>query len=71
MLSSFPSGHSSTKKRKEKVNGLALHLIFHHLIVVWMSFGGLMEGTAPKICMLCFVLVNSLILNLLCVWILF
>ena len=30
----------------------------------------LIKGISPKICMLCFVLMNSVILNLLCVWIL-
>ena len=37
-----------------------------------MSFCSLIKGIAPKICRLCFVLVNSILLNLLlCVWILF
>ena len=35
-----------------------------------MSFCSLIKGIAPKIRMLCFVLINSVILNVSCVWIL-
>ena len=44
-------------------------VIFHHLIVVQASFCSWIKGITLKICMLCFVLINSIILNLLCVWI--
>ena len=33
-------------------------IIFHRLTVVYVSFCSLMKGTAPKICMLWFVLLN-------------
>ena len=35
-----------------------------------MSFCSLIKGITPKIRMLCFVLINSVILNLWCIWIL-
>ena len=44
-------------------------LIFHCLTVVQVSFCSLIKVITPKICMLCFVLINSVILNLLSVWI--
>ena len=56
------------KKKKEKRSGLVLHLKCHRLIVVQMSFCSLIKGINPKIRMLCFVLINSVLLNLLCVW---
>ena len=34
-----------------------------------MTFCSLIEEITLKICMLCFVLINSVILNVLCVWI--
>ena len=43
--------------------GFALHLSFHRL-----SSYSLMKGITPKIRMLGFVLINSVLLNLLCVW---
>ena len=51
------------KLTPKKISGLALHLVFlivfHRLIVVWLSFCGLIKGITPKIRMLCFVLTNS------------
>ena len=49
---------------------LVLDLIFHHLTVVWVSFCSLMKGITSNICMLCFVPINSVLLNYLYVWIL-
>ena len=60
------------------ISGLTLHLtsycfsVFnccHRLYRV--SFCRLIKGITPRMCMLCFVLINSIILNLLCVWIRF
>ena len=48
-----------------QINVLVLHLTFHHLTVVKVSFCNLMKGITPKICMLCFVLINSVLFNLL------
>ena len=42
----------------------------HSLTVVWVSFCSLIKGITPTIRMLCFVLINSSLLNLLCVSIL-
>ena len=49
-----------------------LHSEFNNfdLFLIKLDSCSLMKGTAPKIRMLCFVLINSIILNLLCVWIL-
>ena len=44
---------------------------FNRLTVVEVSFCSLIKGITPKIRMLCFVLINSVILNVLCVLILF
>ena len=55
------------------LSGQALRLIFlcffHRLTVVLTSFCSLINGITPKIHMLCFVLINSVLLNLACVWI--
>ena len=45
-------------------------IVFHRLTVVQVPFCSLIKGITPKIRMLCFVLINSVLLNLLCVWIL-
>ena len=52
---------------------LNLHLIFHCFSPFNCCLGvffGLMKGITPKMCMLCSVLINSVILNLSCDWIL-
>ena len=62
------------KKKKREINGLALRLIFrrfHRLTVVKVSSCSLTKGIITKIRILCFVLINSVPLNLLCVWIRF
>ena len=57
--------------KNKRLNFAALHLIFHDIIVVQVSFCSLIKGITLKILMLCnFVLINSLLLNLLSVWIL-
>ena len=48
-----------------------LHLVFHRLTVVKVLFCSLKKGITRKIRMLCFVLINNVLFNLLCVWILF
>ena len=56
------------KKRKEKRRGvLVFHLICHRLVVVQMSFCSLLKGINRKTRM-CFVLINSVLLSLACVW---
>ena len=47
---------------------LFLHLFFYHLKFD-IKFCCLIKGISPKIHMLCFVLINIVLLNLLCVWI--
>jgi len=47
-----------------------LHLLLHHLSVVEVLFCSLKKGITPKIRLLCFVMINSVLLNLLYVWIL-
>ena len=72
------TGLSSTKttttikgRQKDKLS-ISFFIVFHRLIVVWVSFCSLIKGVTPKIRMLCFVLINSVtVLNLLCVWIMF
>ena len=55
------------------ISVLALHLIFFYRLspfnFCFMSFCSLIKGITPKIRVLCFVLINSVLLNLLCVWI--
>ena len=38
-----------------------------NVTVVYMSFCSWIKGITPKMCMLCFVLTNSVLLNLVCV----
>ena len=38
-----------------------LHLIFHHLTVDYVSFCRLVKVINPKICILCFVLINNVL----------
>ena len=57
------TGHENDIAQPKQVSGLALHLIFHHFSPL--------KWTTPKIRVLCFVLINSVLLNLLCGWILF
>ena len=45
-----------------------LHLIFHRLTVVQVLFRRLKRGLTATILMLCFVLINSVLSNLFCVW---
>ena len=54
-----------------EINGLALHLSFHRFsqFNCYVSFCSLIKGITPRIRMLCFVLINNVIFNLLCVWI--
>ena len=72
------TGHSSQKKKKKKKGGggggLALQLIFYFLLLFFLQFNcclsvvlWLDKGHYPKIRMLCFVLISSVILNRLCV----
>ena len=66
----FPAADTETTELDEKQVSIAvLHLIFHSLTVAQVLFCSLKKGITPKICMVCFVLVNSLLFNLLCVWI--
>ena len=51
------------KKKKLEISGLALHLIFHSLMVVQVSFCSLVKGTTPDFRTLCFVLLNSILWN--------
>ena len=44
---------------------------FHRWTVVYVSFCSSVNGITPKIRMLCFVSINSVLLHRLCVWILF
>ena len=57
---------------QKQISDLVFRLIFHNffycLTVVLVSFCSLMKGITPKICRLCFFLINSVILNLLCAW---
>ena len=47
-------------------------IVFRHLTVVSVSFWNLIKGITSNMCKLCFVLINSsILLKLLCVWILF
>ena len=46
---------------------LVFHRFFHRLTVVSVSFCSLIKGINPKIRMLCFVLINSVLLRILCV----
>ena len=45
-------------------------IVFHCVMVVYMSFCSLIKEITPKIHMLCFVLINSVIFNISCVWVL-
>ena len=57
----------------KQINALALHLIFHHFSLFNCCLSAtlqLIKGITLKICMLCFVLINSFLLNPVCVWIL-
>ena len=51
--------HKETAKLNQKQISI-LHLIFHHLTVVCLLFCSLKKGITPNICMLCFVLMNSI-----------
>ena len=59
-----------TQLTPKKVSALALHsffIVFHGLIVVQVSFCSLIKRITQNICRLCIILINSVILNLLCV----
>ena len=43
--------------------------VFHRLTVVYVWFCSMIKGIIPSIRVLCFVAINSVLLNLLCVWI--
>ena len=45
-----------------------LHLILHCLTVVYVLFRSLKKELTPKIRMLCFVITNSVLYHILCVW---
>ena len=69
LLSTGPENKIAQPKRDK---WWALHLIFHNfhrLTVVYVLFCSLITRITPKIRMLCFVLINCILLNLLCVWI--
>ena len=56
-----------------KVGGLGMRadLAFGMILVPFLAFGlpSLISGITQKICVLCFVVINSVFLNFLCVWI--
>ena len=52
--------HKETAKLNQKQISI-LHLIFHNLTVVCVLFCSLKKGITPNICMLCFVLMNSIL----------
>ena len=69
-FSAFQASDIAQPKKDKWVSFLShFSPFFHRLIVVKVSFCSLIKGITPKIGMLCFVLINSVILNLLCVWI--
>ena len=77
-ISEFPStGYENgiTPSKPDKwLTHLSSSLSFffpRHLTVVEVSFCSLVKGITPKILTLCFVPINSVLLNLLCVWFLF
>ena len=45
------------------ISGLALHHIFYRFSPFRCNFCSLIKGITPKIRMLCFVLINSVLLN--------
>jgi len=49
-----------TKELNQKQTGI-LNLIFHHLSVVELLVCSLQKELTPKICMLCFVIINSIL----------
>ena len=63
--------NSSTKNRYVSLLSISFFIVFHRLTVVKVSFCSLIKRITQKIRMLCFVLINNVALNLLCVWILF
>ena len=60
------TGHQNTGHQKQTGN---LHLIFHPLTVLLVLFCSSKKVLTPKIGRLCFVIMNSILLNHLCVWI--
>ena len=66
------TGHQNniTKQLNQKQISV-LHLIFHRLTVVLVLICSLKKELTPKIRMMCFVIINSVLSYFLCVWILF
>ena len=77
----------NNKAQQKQISGLACHLIFHRFLFFLSFFFffffflpfncclrvflQLDKGDYLKICRFCLVLINSILFNLLCVWILF
>ena len=62
----------ATWLNQQQIRGLAFRFIFHRffdrLAVVQVLFCSLTTWLIPNICWFCLVLINSVLLNLLCVW---
>jgi len=73
ILCAFSStGKKTTYLNQNLISVLVLHyLIVYRLTVVQVSFCSFINGNTPKICMVSLVLINGVLLNLLCVCILF
>ena len=54
---------------QKQTSVLILHLIFHCVTDVYVPFCGLIKGITSKICMLCFVLINSVLLIIIIMYI--
>ena len=60
----------TTQLNQKQISLFVLHLIFHRLTVVLVSFCSLIGGITPTVfCFVLITLVNSVLLKLLCVWI--
>ena len=53
-------------KPKVVLLSISFFIVFHPLTVVYLSFCSLIKAITPVIRMLCFVLINSILFNLLC-----
>ena len=60
-------GNNTTKQINQNQVG-SLHLIFHCLTVVQVLFCNLEKGVTLKIHLLCFVIVNTVLFNLIHIW---
>ena len=66
----LPSTGHKNNTAQPKSDILAPHQIFHRLTVVQVSFCSLIKRITLKIRVLCFLLINSVLFNILCVWVL-